>query len=90
LVRKYFLPRSRAVDQLLARGIRLGEFRPVDRFHAAVSLVALIVFYFSAAPVLQRLGFADAYSDANLRRRRQEVLDFVRHSLFVQPDFCPT
>jgi TetR/AcrR family transcriptional regulator len=90
LVRKYFLPRSRAVDRLLARGIRVGEFRPVDRFHAAVSLVALIVFYFSAAAVLRRLGHADAYSPANLRHRRQEVLDFVRHSLFVQPDSCPT
>jgi TetR/AcrR family transcriptional regulator len=89
LVRKFFLPRSRAVDRLLARGIRAGEFRRVDRFHAAVSLVALIVFYFSAAPVLQRLGHADAYSESNLRRRKQEVLDFVRHSLFVPPDGSP-
>jgi len=43
------------------------------------------VFYFSAAPVLQLLGHSDAYSAASLRRRTQEVLDFIRHGLFVNP-----
>lgn len=83
LVRKYFPPRSRALHHLLARGMREGEFRRVDPFHMSVSLVALIVFYFSAAQVFQLLGHTDAYSDDNLKRRKQEVLDFVRHGLFV-------
>src|SRR6516162_2979288 len=80
LIRKYILPRSRAFDRLLERGIRDGVFRPVDRFHATISVIALIVFYFSAAPVLQVLGKFDAYHEANLKRRKQEVLDFVRHA----------
>lgn len=86
LVREYFKPRSEAFAALLERGMRAGEFRPADRFHTAVSIVALIVFYFSCAPVLQLLGRSDAYSEANLRRRKQEVLDFIRCSLFRDPD----
>jgi TetR/AcrR family transcriptional regulator len=86
LIRKYILPRSRALDHLLDRGIREGVFRPVDRFHAALSVVALIVFYFSAAPVLQLLGRSGAYEEANLKRRKEEVLDFVRHALFRHPN----
>jgi TetR/AcrR family transcriptional regulator len=85
LVRKYFEPRSRAVARLLERGMRNGEFRRADHFHTAISIVALIVFYFSAAPVLQMLGHADAYAPASLKRRKQEVLDFIRHGLFVHP-----
>jgi TetR/AcrR family transcriptional regulator len=85
LVRKYFVPRSDAFNKLLQRGVRDGEFRRADARHTAISVVGLIVFYFSAAPVLQLLGHSDAYSAANLRRRKQEVLDFIRHGLFVDP-----
>jgi hypothetical protein len=67
--------------------MRNGEFYRTDRFNMAVSLVSLIVFYFSAAPVLKLMGRSDAYSPANLRRRKQEVLDFIRHGLFVEPNF---
>jgi TetR/AcrR family transcriptional regulator len=86
LVRTYFKPRSDAFAALLERGMRAGEFRPADRFHTALSIVALIVFYFSCAPVLQFLGHSDAYSAANLKRRKQEVLDFIRYSVFSDPN----
>ena len=85
LVRKYFVPRTTAFNKLLERGIRAGEFRRTDARHTAISVVGLIVFYFSAAPVLQVLGHADAYTSANLTRRKQEVLDFIRHGLFRDP-----
>jgi len=85
LVRKYFVPRSAAFNKLLERGIRDGEFRRTDARHTAISIVGLIVFYFSATPVLQLLGHADAYGVATLRRRKQEVLDFIRHGLFREP-----
>ena len=82
LVKTYFQPRAQALHRLLERGVREGEFRNVDRFHTAVSLNALIVFYFSAAPVLRLFGHADAYSSSNLKNRKREVLDFIRHALF--------
>ena len=86
LVRKYFIPRSQAFGKLLERGMREGEFRRVDAMHAAISIVALIVFYFSAAPVLRVLGRPDAYSTLNLERRKAEVLDFICHGLFREPE----
>ena len=87
LIHKYFAPRGKALDKVIERGMRSGEFRRSDSFNTALSIVSLIVFYFSAAPVLQLLGHPDAYSAANLKRRKQEVLDFIRHGLFVDPDF---
>lgn len=86
LFRKYILPRSEMLRQLLERGIRAGELRKIDPFHTTISLAALIVFYFSAAPMLQLIGDLDPYAPANLKRRKQEVLDFIRHGLFVNPD----
>jgi TetR/AcrR family transcriptional regulator len=85
LVSKYAIPRSRALGRLLERGMREGEFRRADIRHTAVSIVALIVFYFSVSPMVRLLGHADAYSAADLRRRKAQVLAFIRHGLFLKP-----
>jgi TetR/AcrR family transcriptional regulator len=86
LIRKYFKPRSDAVRKLLERGVRAREFRRTDLFQTAVSIIALIVFYFSAAPVLQLLGHSNAHSAEDLNLRKREVLDFIRHALFTNPN----
>jgi TetR/AcrR family transcriptional regulator len=86
LIHKYFKPRSDAVKKLLERGIRAREFRRTDLFHTAVSIISLIVFYFSAAPVLQLLGHPNAHSAQSLKRRKREVLDFIRYALFTHPN----
>jgi hypothetical protein len=44
------------------------------------------VFYFSVSPMVRMLGHADAYSAADLARRKTQVLDFVRHGLFANPE----
>ena len=87
LIHRYFAARSEALGKLIERGVRSGEFRRVDRFQAAISIISLIVFYFSAAPVLKLLGRGDAYSTANLKLRKQQVLDFIRHGLFTDSKF---
>ena len=86
LVRKYLVPRTAAFKKLLERGIRAKEFRAADARHTTLSVVGLIVFYFSAAPVLRALGHAEAYNAGNLERRKREVLDFIRYGLFVEPE----
>lgn len=86
LVRKFFVPRSQALGKLLERGMREGEFRRAERTNTAISIAAVVVFYFSAAQVLQLLGQSDPYSKASLKRRRQEALDFIRHAIFSDPD----
>src|SRR5271170_2993303 len=86
LIRKYFAPRGEALGKLIGRGMRSGEFRRADPFHTSISIVSLIVFYFSAARVLQLLGRPDAYNAVNLKQRKQEVLNFIRHGLFTDPN----
>lgn len=83
LFRKFIGPRAEALQKLLVRGMKAGEFRKADPFHTAFSLAALIVFYFSAAPLLQLIGYADPYAPKNLKQRKQEVLNFIRHALFT-------
>ena len=91
LVKKYFAPRAEALDRLLERGMKNGEFRRTDRRHTAVSITALIVFYFSAAPpVLQIIGKLDAFTEANLSIRKKEVMDFIRFGLFSDPEGSAT
>lgn len=86
LVKDNFLPLSRKLVGLIERGIREGEFRRVDSHHAAISIVALTVFYFSAAPVVRVLGKIDPYAMNQVARRKGEVLKFIRYGLFRDPE----
>ncbi len=82
LVKAHLLPLYRKLGAIIQRGVHAGELRPVDGQHTVLSLVALTVFYFSAAPVMKAVTRVDPYSGANLKRRKAEVLDFIRHGLF--------
>jgi TetR/AcrR family transcriptional regulator len=86
LAREYILPRSKVLLKVIERGIRAGELRHMDSSHAAISLLSLIVFYFSSAPVLRAVGGIDPYAKANVERRKKEVLKFVRYALFKNPE----
>jgi TetR/AcrR family transcriptional regulator len=86
VAREHGLPRLKALLKVIERGMRAGEFRRMDSTHAAISLVSLIVFYFSSAPVLRAVSGIDAYAKANLARRKEEVLKFVRYALFKNPE----
>ncbi len=85
LITKYAQPRTDALRRLLERGIEDGEFRRVDVRHAAISITSLIVHYFSIAPILKLVSPVDAYSDAELGRRKSEVIEFIRYALFRDP-----
>jgi len=80
--RKYFAPVARKFQAVIRQGARSGELCASDSAHTTLSLVALTVFYFSAAPVLKVVGFKDPYGKAQLARRKKEVLNFVRRALF--------
>ena len=47
------------------------------------SVAAVIVFYFSAAPVIRTLTKVDPLSKERIRERRAFVLDFISAALFV-------
>ncbi len=86
LVEEHFMPLSRKLVSVIEQGIERGEFRRVNSQHAAISIAGLTVFYFSAAPVVRLLRRFDPYEKGQLARRKEEVLEFIRYALFVNPE----
>ncbi len=86
LVHKHSIPVYERLARLLENGIRSGEFRPVDVRHALVSVTALTVFYYNAAPIVRRISGVDVFDRAEQVRRKQEVLCFIRNALFTHPE----
>jgi hypothetical protein len=81
--REYFRPIFREGGGVLREGIRAGEFRAVNPMDFLPSVVAVIMFYFSAAPLMKTLMKVDPLSAKRIRERRAFVLDFISAALFV-------
>jgi len=86
MIREHSLPLMRMLESLLARGMKSGEFRRLDTGHAIVSIVGLTAHYFNIAPAFRAVTGQDPYSNANLAKRKAEVLRFIRHALFRNPE----
>ena len=82
VIRNYIQPIFRRVGEVLRQGTAAGEFRDVDPAHFIPSMVAMIVFYFSGAPVLQKIVRFNPLAPARIAERRAAVLDFVSAALF--------
>ena len=86
LLRKYLLPVGKGLIGVISEGIRGGEFRPVDPSHMAISIVGVTVHYFSSAPMMRDFRGIDPFGAAQLRRRKAQVLEFIRFGLFRRPE----
>jgi len=82
LIKNYFQPIFARVSELMRQGIAQGEFRPVDPAHFIPSMISMIVFYFSGAPVMQKIVGFDPLSPQRIAERRAAVLDFISAALF--------
>jgi len=71
------------VAGVLQAGMARGEFRKVDPVHFVPSMVAMIVFYFSSAPVIQRIVRFDPLAPERVSERKAAVLDFITTALFA-------
>ena len=74
------------VSAVLEEGISSGDFRKVDPAHFVPSMVAMIVFYFSSAPVIQRIVRFDPLAPERVAERKAAVLDFITAALFQPPN----
>jgi TetR/AcrR family transcriptional regulator len=83
IVENYFRPLNERLMATIRAGVESGDFRNVDPRQTALSIVAITVFYFAAAPVLAELWKCDPLKPANLAARRTAVLDFLEHALFA-------
>src|SRR5271167_308828 len=82
IVETYFRPLFGRVAEVLKSGQAAGEFRPVDPLHFVPSMIAVIVFYFTCAPVMRVMIGKDPLSPQLIAARRTAVLDFISAALF--------
>ena len=82
IVKKYFRPLFGRIAEVLKSGQASGEFRPVDPLHFVPSMIAVIVFYFTSAPVMRVMTGKDPLSPQLIAGRRKAVLDFISAALF--------
>ena len=86
IVKKYFRPLFGRIAEVLKSGRASGEFRPVDPLHFVPSMIAVIVFYFTSAPVMRVMTGKDPLSPQLIAARRKAVLDFISAALFQRPN----
>ena len=86
VIKNYIQPIFVRVSELIRQGIAEGEFRSVNPAHFVPSMVAMIVFYFSSAPMMQRIVGFNPLTPERIAERRAAVLDFISAALFRAKD----
>jgi hypothetical protein len=82
IIKNYIQPIFGRVSEVLREGINTGEFRTVNPAHFVPSMVAMIVFYFSSAPMMQKIVGFNPLAPDRIAERRAAVLDFIAAALF--------
>jgi TetR/AcrR family transcriptional regulator len=86
LAREHSIPLRKSLVALLTRGMRSGEFRQLDPDHTLVSIAGITAHYFNVAPFIRAITGQNPYEEANLARRKAEVVKFIRYALFLHPE----
>jgi len=81
VIKDHIQPIFGRLSELLRQGIAQGEFREVNPVHFVPSMVAMIVFYFSSAPVMQKIVGFNPLSAEKIAERRAAVIDFISAAL---------
>ena len=83
IVERYARPLLGRLQATLQQGVENGQFRQIDIMQFIPSMIATIVFYFVAAPMLRRLRGFEPFSPEAIRSRREAVLNFIAAALFA-------
>ncbi len=83
MVQAYFAPVNAAVCEVLAEGVRSGEFQAMDPAQVALSLAGANLFYFLSAPVFTAITGRDPRAPELLARRREAIADHAASLLFA-------
>jgi TetR/AcrR family transcriptional regulator len=83
VIKNYIQPIFLRVSEVLRQGIAEGHFRAVNPAHFVQSIVAMIVFYFSSAPMMHKIVGFDPLTPERIAERRASVLDFISSALFL-------
>jgi TetR/AcrR family transcriptional regulator len=82
IAKQYFRPVFAGLAGVLQQGQARGEFRAVDPMHFIPSMIAMIVFYFTNAPVMRMVTGRDPFLPEFVAQRRAAVVDFISAALF--------
>jgi TetR/AcrR family transcriptional regulator len=82
VIKNYIQPIFLRVSEVLRQGIAEGQFRSNNPAHFVQSIVAMIVFYFSSAPMMQKIVGFNPLTPERVAERRASVLDFISAALF--------
>ena len=82
VIKNYIQPIFVRVSEVIRKGTENGEFRPVNPVHFVPSIVAMIVFFFSSAPMMQKIVGFNPLTPDRIAERRTAVLDFISAALF--------
>jgi AcrR family transcriptional regulator len=82
IAKNYIRPIYVRLSEVIREGISAGEFRPVDPAHFAPTMVAMIIFYFSSAPMTQKIVGFNPLTPERIAERRAALLDFISAGLF--------
>ncbi len=83
IIKTHIQPIFIRVSEVLREGIAEGQFRQVNPAHFVQSIVAMIVFYFSSAPRMQKVAGFNPLTPEHMKERRASVLDFISSALFT-------
>jgi len=83
IVRGNFRPLQQRLAGTIREGIARGEFRRVDARQTILTIIAMTVFYFAAAPVVAELWRCEPLAPKRLAARRRAIVDFLEHGLFL-------
>jgi AcrR family transcriptional regulator len=70
----------------LEQGMRAGELREVSIPQTLQTLIGLTVFHFASGDFGEELLGAPLYSAAEIRRRKEHVIDFIERALSAKKD----
>jgi hypothetical protein len=89
LAERYTARLAAGLQRVLQEGVASGEFRAVDPLNFAVSMAALNVFYFVAAPMFRAITRQEPFTAERIAARRRAVLDQIAHALFTPASDIP-
>jgi|SRR5882724_10962631 len=81
----YFRPIFLRVAEVLKAGMASGDFRRVDPLQFIPSMIAVIVFYFTSAPIMKIMTGTDPLTPERIAQRRAAVLELISTALFREP-----
>ncbi len=82
VAREYFRQGYEELTRAIQQGIARGEFHRANPAHTVINILAMIVFYFSGAPVHSVLLGKDALKPQTVAEHKRAVVDLLEHGLF--------